>query len=154
MLTVQTQELELARFARSKDPARTIDATWPIYRDLGTASTAVVYFELEPGMHLGMHTDSAEELLVVLEGEVEAVVGDERGRIRAGGMAVVPARVPHDVISVGSTRARVVGVFPSNSIVSVFEEGFAPSGSRVVGTPMPPEASEAEGAPGRAHAVG
>jgi quercetin dioxygenase-like cupin family protein len=137
MLSIQTQELELTHFHSATDDSRHIDADWPVHHGKGTASTAVVYFELAPGKRLGEHTDSSEEVLVVLEGEVDAVVGGERRRVRAGGMAVVPAMVVHDVISAGETTAKVAGVFPSNTVVSVFEGGFAPEDVRVVGTPMP-----------------
>jgi hypothetical protein len=41
------------------------------------------------------------------------------------------------VICAGETTAKVAGIFPSNTIVSVFEGGFAPANVRVVGTPMP-----------------
>ena len=137
MLALQTQELELAHYHSDEDDTRRIDADWPVHRDKGATSTAVVYFELAPGMHLGTHRDSAEEVLVVLEGEIEAVVGEERGRLRAGGIALVPAMVPHDVICTGDVPAKVAGFFPSNTIVSVFDGGFAPENIRVVGTPMP-----------------
>lgn len=143
MFAIQTQDLELTHWQSTDDQTRHIDADWPVYHGKGAASTAVVYFELAPGKRLGTHTDSAEELLVVLEGEIEAVVGDERRRLRAGGMALVPAMAPHDVICSGHAPAKVAGVFPSNTIVSVFEGGFAPAGVRVVGTPMP-EATEPE----------
>lgn len=137
MLTKQTQDLELTHYYSADDGSRHIDADWPIHRGTGAAATAVVYFELAPGKRLGTHTDSAEEVLVVLEGEVDAVVGQERRRVRAGGMALVPAIVPHDVICAGDGPAKVAGIFPSNTVVSVFEGGFAPANSRVVGTPMP-----------------
>jgi quercetin dioxygenase-like cupin family protein len=137
MLTVQTQKLELTHYRSDEDDTRRIDADWPIHRDRGTTSTAVVYFELAPGKRLGTHRDSAEEVLVVLEGEVEAVVGDQRRRLAAGGMAVVPAMASHDVLCAGDVPAKVAGVFPSNTVVSVFEGGFAPEGTRVVGSPMP-----------------
>lgn len=137
MFTIQTQNLKLTHFTADNDRTRRIDADWPLYRDRGAASTAVVYFELEPGMHLGRHTDSAEELLVVLEGEIEAVVDGERKRVAAGGIALVPSMVPHDVNSVGEVPAKVLGVFSSNTVVSTFDEGFAPDNLRVVGTPMP-----------------
>jgi quercetin dioxygenase-like cupin family protein len=140
MHSFQTQDLALTHFQGSEDPSRDILADWPLYRDKGSASTAMVYFELEPGKHLGNHRDSAEELLVVLSGEVEAVVGSERRRVAAGGMALVPPMALHDVVSVGSETAKVAGIFPSNTIVSIFEEGFSPSGARVVGTPPPVEA--------------
>ncbi len=135
MQAVQTSELELMHFSHVGDESGAADAAWPIYRDTGAANTAVVYFELAPGTHLGTHTDSSEEVLVILGGEVEIVVGDERARVGAGGIAVAPAFVPHDLISVGVEPARVAGVFSSNTIVSVFDDPFEQTGGRVVGSP-------------------
>jgi quercetin dioxygenase-like cupin family protein len=102
-----------------------------------------VYFELERGKRLGRHTDSAEEVLVVLAGEVDVIVGDERRRLQAGGMAVVPAEAPHDVIGAGDGTARVTGVFPSRTVVSVFDDEWLPYGTRVLGTPPPVETAVA-----------
>lgn len=144
MLAIQTQDLELTHFYSADDDTRHIDADWPIYRGTGSTSTAVVYFELAPGKRLGTHTDSAEEVLVILEGEVEAVIDGTRGRVRAGGLVRVPAMAPHDVRCVGDTPAKVAGIFPSNTIVSVFEDGFAPADLRVVGTPLPEAAGGSE----------
>ena len=112
-------------------------AAWPVYRDTGAASVAAVYFELAPGMRLPRHRDSAEEVLVVLAGEIEAVVGDERALLAPGGLVVVPSMVPHEAINVGVGPARVAGIFSSNTIVSVFEDTFDQTGGRVVGTPPP-----------------
>lgn len=94
------------------------------------------------GVHhsLGTHTDSAEEVLVVLAGEVDVVVGDQRRRVAAGGIAVVPAEVAHDVVGAGEDTARVAGVFSANTIVSVFDDEWVPYGTRVLGTPPPAEA--------------
>jgi quercetin dioxygenase-like cupin family protein len=88
-------------------------------------------------MRLGRHTDSAEEVLVVLAGEVDVIVGDERRRLAAGAMAVVPAEAPHDVVGVGDRAARVTGIFPSSKVVSVFDDAWLPYGTRVLGTPEP-----------------
>jgi quercetin dioxygenase-like cupin family protein len=141
MQAVQTRDLPLMTFTQPGDPGNAVDATWPVYRDTGAANTAAVYFELRPGMHLPTHTDSAEEILVVLEGEIEAVVGDERCRVRAGGMAVIPAMAPHGALNVGAVTARVAGFFSSNTIVSVFDDRFEQTGGRVVGTPPPAAAT-------------
>jgi quercetin dioxygenase-like cupin family protein len=140
MYAVQTQDVELADIRSPGDATRDVRAAFPLHRETGAASSAMVYFELEPGMRLGRHTDSAEEVLVVLEGEVEAVVGDERGRVRAGGVALVPAMVPHDVINVGTETARACGVFSANTTVAVFDEPFSVMGmepTTVNGTPPP-----------------
>ena len=47
-------------------------ASFPFSKATGNASSAVVYFEIEPGHYLGTHTDSAEEIVLVLSGTVEA----------------------------------------------------------------------------------
>jgi quercetin dioxygenase-like cupin family protein len=139
MYTIQTRELDLMPAHHRSDEENVVRAAWPVHRGTGARSTAAVLFELAHGTRLGTHTDSAEEVLVVLDGEVEFVVGDERRRASAGAIAVVPAEVPHDVIGVGDTPARVAGVFSSNTIVSVFDDEWVPYGTRVLGTPPPDE---------------
>jgi quercetin dioxygenase-like cupin family protein len=109
--------------------------SFPLFMGTGTKNTAVVYFEIEPGYRLGTHTDSAEEILLILEGEVEVSLGEEVGRLSAGEMAVVPAMVPHGMRNVGDERARVTGFFSSNVIVSTFDQPMMPFNQRVVGTP-------------------
>jgi quercetin dioxygenase-like cupin family protein len=138
--TVQTQQLDLLPAHHRDDEANVVRAAWPLSRDTGSRSTAAVYFELEHDMRLGRHTDSAEEVLVVLAGEVDVIVGDERRRVSSGGLAVVPAEVPHDVVGAGDGTARVTGVFSANTIVSVFDDEWLPYGTRVLGTPPPAEA--------------
>lgn len=139
MHIVQTAELELMPAHHRDEDGNVVRAAWPVHRGTGARSSAAVLFELGRGMRLGRHTDSAEEVLVVLQGDVEIVVGEERRRASAGAIAVVPAEVPHDVIGAGDTPARVTGVFSSNTIVSVFDDEWVPYGTRVLGTPPPDE---------------
>ena len=113
------------------DPSVRVRADFPLSAATGSESSAVVYFELEPGCKLGRHTDSAEEVLLVLEGTVEVEVGDERGRISAGEMAVVPEMVPHGVANVGDSMARVIGFFSRGHIVATFDQPYEPMGQQV-----------------------
>lgn len=110
---------------------------FPMHEGTGGASTAVVLFELDPGVALGSHTDSAEEILLVLEGSAEATVGDERGPLSRGQAALVPASVPHDVRNTGSETLRVLGFFSGSTILSRFAESPAPGAPQVFvnGTP-------------------
>lgn len=137
MIAMQLADLDLAQVTSGTDETRRIRVDFPISTVVGAASTAVVYFELEPGEHTGMHTDSAEEVVVVLSGRAEAIVGDERRELTAGGIGLVPALVPHDVRNVGDETVRVVGFFSSSTVVSVFDDPLLPMGTRVVGTPLP-----------------
>ena len=139
MLAVQLAERDLVDISSETDEARRIRVDFPISSVAGAASTAVVYFELEPGEHTGMHTDSAEEIVLILSGRVEATVGDERGELSAGGLGLVPALVPHDVRNIGEETVRVVGFFSSGVVVSVFDDPLMPAGRRVVGSPLPEE---------------
>jgi quercetin dioxygenase-like cupin family protein len=139
MIAVQLEERDLLEVWSETDETRRIRFDFPISSAAGAASTAVVYFELEPGEHTGMHVDSAEETVLILSGRVEAIVGDERGELSAGGLGLVPALVPHDVRNIGDETVRVVGFFTSNVVVSVFDDPMMPVGKRVVGSPLPDE---------------
>jgi quercetin dioxygenase-like cupin family protein len=139
MLAVQTDELELMEGWSENDSTRRARFNFPIFNLTGALTTAVVYFEVDPGQHLGLHTDSAEEVLYIVSGTAEAIVGDESGEIGVGSLALVPAMVPHDIVNAGDETVRVIGFFSSSTVVSVFDDPFAPMGRRVVGTPVPEE---------------
>jgi len=143
MLAVQLADRDLVDISSETDETRRMRVDFPISSVAGAASAAVVYFELEPGERTGMHTDSAEEIVLILSGRVEAIVGDERGELSAGGLGLVPALVPHDVRNVGEETVRVVGFFSSATVVSIFDDPLMPVGKRVVGTPLPEESEVA-----------
>ena len=140
MLAMSTNDLALNEIWLSSDPETArLRVDFPINNSVGSESTAVVYFEIEPGHRLAEHTDSAEELLYVVAGDAEARVGDERGRLTAGDLAVIPAMVPHGVRNVGDTRLKVVGFFSESKIVSTFDEPVQPIGLATLemGAPAP-----------------
>lgn len=135
MIAERIDQLELVEVWYEDDPTMRFRVNFPFFLGTGTRSTAVVYFEIEPGHRLGTHTDSAEEILSILEGEAEVSLGDERGWLSAGEMALVPAMVPHGMRNAGDETIRVVGFFSSNVVVSTFDRPMMPFGQRVVGTP-------------------
>jgi quercetin dioxygenase-like cupin family protein len=139
MLTASTPKLELIDTWFDGDPEHRVHVNFPINTHTGAADSAVVYFEIDPGYKLSTHRDSAEEILYVVQGEAEAHVGDERGRLSAGDLAVIPAMVPHGVRNVGDTRLKVVGFFSESKIVSTFDEPVQPIGLATLemGAPAP-----------------
>jgi quercetin dioxygenase-like cupin family protein len=112
--------------------------SFPVHSATGTASTATVLFELDPGAELPVHTDSAEELLIVVQGTAEARVGDEIGRIGKHEVALVPPMAPHGLRNIGEDVLRVLGTFSSSTVVSTFEQPFEPGGPQVlvIGSPV------------------
>ncbi len=135
MFTVCPDEIEVEERWYESDPTMRFKIALPFNAETGNKDSAVGYFEVEPGNALPTHTDSAEEILLCLEGRVEVTLRNERSQISAGDMALVPAMVPHALRNVGDETVRVVGFFSSNVIVSTFDQPMMPFGQRVVGTP-------------------
>jgi mannose-6-phosphate isomerase-like protein (cupin superfamily) len=139
MQSIDLNSIETMQIESALDPARRPRVAFPISSTTGTAASASVYIELEPGAHIGVHTDSAEEFLIVLEGTGEGLVGDEVAPVEAGQVVVMPAMVRHDMTNTGTELLRVFGTFASSTIVATFEEPLAPGGRQVfvIGAPMP-----------------
>ena len=131
---VDIDSIDLMDMVSELDPTRRLRVGFPHHSAAGNASIATVYFELEPGAHVGLHRDSAEELLLILEGDGKATVGDETALAGPGGILTVPAMAPHDVWNVGSGPLRVLGVFSASTVVSTFDDGPEVF---VIGAPMP-----------------
>ena len=65
----------------------------------------------EPGAETGRHRHPGPTLLVMLEGEVEEVLGDGRTRtLKAGQASWKPARIDHNVKNVAARPARALAV--------------------------------------------
>ena len=142
MLTAKTSELELMQGWFDSDPEHTrVRVTFPLNKWAGSADSAAVYFEIEPGNRLAEHTDSAEEILYVVAGDAEAQVADERRRLSAGELAVIPAMMPHAVVNVGSETVKVVGFFSQSEVISTFNESVQPFGATVLNQGAPPPAA-------------
>lgn len=137
MTTVNLNKLELNEFIGKEDAKQHCKATFPLVGFHGSKELATVYFELEPGDNLGKHTDSAEELLVILSGQAEALVGDKKGIAKEGSLVLIPKLVPHDVKNIGNTTVKVLGIFGgANNIVANFEKEMLPTHSTVVDTSL------------------
>jgi quercetin dioxygenase-like cupin family protein len=139
MLTASTTKLDLLDTSMEGDEEHRVRVAFPVSAATGAAGTAVVYLEIDPGHKLSTHTDSAEEILYIAEGEGEAHVGDETRRVSAGDMAVVPAMAPHGIRNVGDTRLKVVGFFRESTIEATFAEPIMPLGTArpVIGAEAP-----------------
>ena len=86
--------------------------------------------EVPPGCRLPRHTDSAEETIVVVDGTAAVTVGDEDGQVPAGGVALVPECVPHEVRNAGDGTLRFVALYANNDVVTTYEQPIQPSGDR------------------------
>lgn len=135
MQTIDLNTLAMGEMWYEADPAMRLKADFPLYAATGAQSSAVVYFEIEPGHYLGTHTDSAEEIVLVLAGTVEASLGDKTGQLSAGQAVLIPAMVPHGVRNIGTEKARCIGFFAAAVVESQFDQPVMPFGTQQLGTP-------------------
>jgi mannose-6-phosphate isomerase-like protein (cupin superfamily) len=68
--------------------------------------------------------------MLVVAGAAWVKVGDEAAEVRAGGLALVPAGVPHEVCNRGEATLRFLAVYASTDVVSTYEQVVQPGGSR------------------------
>jgi quercetin dioxygenase-like cupin family protein len=66
--------------------------------------------ELAPNAEVPGHQHEAEQLGIVIEGEVRFTLGDERRTLGRGGTWRIPSNVPHQVTA-GPAGATVIDVF-------------------------------------------
>lgn len=111
--------------------------------DSGTMS--VVEFLSPAGFAPPVHSHRYEdELLVVLEGEIDLLSGDERVTAGCGEIAFLPHGVPHSFV-VRSETARYLSVTTARSRVPEFDEFIADMGSPA-DRPELPEPAPVDGA--------
>ena len=130
MTAITPHELELAdAWIEGDDTARWRSASAHGPSD-GARSSGSSILEVPPGCRLPRHTDSAEEVIVVLEGSADVTVGDERDDVCAGGIALVPECVAHEVRNAGDAPLRFVAVYASTDVVTTYEQAIQPGGDK------------------------
>ena len=150
MIASNVNELELVQGWVEAEPSTRGRFHFPIHAGVGATSTSAIYFEVEPGNRIPWHLHTAEEILFVVAGEAEGEVGDERGSLSAGGLALVPAGVRHRVTNAGPGTLRVLGFFSSAAVITTLEDEIVPLGTRVL--PVPPHDYAVQSERGRVEA--
>jgi mannose-6-phosphate isomerase-like protein (cupin superfamily) len=96
----------------------------------GAGSSGSSLLEVGPGCRLPRHTDSAEETIVVVAGKAAVTVGDESAEVTAGGLALVPECVPHEVRNGGEEPLRFVALYAGTDVTTTYEDEVQPGGER------------------------
>jgi quercetin dioxygenase-like cupin family protein len=89
------------------------------------------YSEAGVGAGAPLHVHESDELIVILEGTVDARLGQDEHRIGADHTLVIPPNVPHGFTSVGPGDARILTFFPVSDPFghTTFLEGGPPVSS-------------------------
>ena len=64
-------------------------------RSVHTGSITLIYWSVEEGAAIPVHTHAHEQVAHVLKGKFELTVGEETKGLEPGVVAVIPSMVPH-----------------------------------------------------------
>ena len=82
----------------------------------GAQSLWVGHLEIEPGARVTTHIHpDPEEAMVIVEGELEAVLGDEVVTLGPGDTVLAPAGVKHGFVNRSGANAALLASFPKTS---------------------------------------
>ena len=81
--------------------------------ELGARSLTVLDITMAEGSEVTTHIHPTEEAMVVLEGEVRVVLGDEALTVTAGQTVLAPAGVRHGFVNHSEHDARIIAIFPT-----------------------------------------
>ncbi|QJP13391.1 cupin domain-containing protein [Starkeya sp. ORNL1] len=99
-----------------------------------TQSSTIVY-EIEPGGHLGWHTDATEETQYIIAGTGELLMDDGKHAVGPGSVFVLPTDVRHDLVNTGTETLRAVAFFAAAMFTQTFDQIMLPPNTHVLGTP-------------------
>jgi quercetin dioxygenase-like cupin family protein len=130
------------------DPSLRFVAVFPIRDGMGAVASTAVYYILEPGRHTGLHSENAEEVLYVFDGEGEVFVEGSQLQLRGGDFRVFPADAPHDIYAYGDRELRLLSFYPVALMESTFQQVLQPVNTNVLTSQpfgdRPPEAEPDE----------
>lgn len=85
-----------------------------VRKEVGAERLTVNEITLAPGASIPLHIHPThEEAIVILEGQIEATLGDAVQRISGGHTVLAPTGVKHMLKNVGNGPARILAIFPT-----------------------------------------
>jgi quercetin dioxygenase-like cupin family protein len=119
------------------DPSMRFAAIFPVGEDQGATASSVAYYIIEPGRHTGVHSDNAEEIIFVTEGEGELFAMGRTERLAAGKFHVLATGLDHDIYAQGAGPLRLLSFFPTPEVISRFQQVVYPVGGHELSSKPP-----------------
>jgi quercetin dioxygenase-like cupin family protein len=129
------EELELVVWSVGDDPATSGRIATATSAETGAESMTIV-LEVDPGKRIPLHTHSAEETVIVINGSAIATAGETQGPVAVGSVIVVPAYALHGFVNTGDDTLRLLAFFPAGAVVSWFDGPIAPFGVEALTLPL------------------
>ena len=107
---------------RMADPVDKRSVRHLVSSENGTESLTISELIVEPGSEGTLHTHDADEAIMVMEGSIQFVVGDEVQTVRSGYTMVAPPGTPHKLVNNTWVQARMLVTHPTNDLGTSYLE--------------------------------
>ena len=88
----------------------------------GSQSLTVVEVTLQPDSTAPTHYHPTEEAMLIMDGELDAVLGDEVFPVSAGHIVLAPPGVKHGFVNRSEAPAKLFGIHPTNKVEMIFTD--------------------------------
>jgi quercetin dioxygenase-like cupin family protein len=75
------------------------------------------YVTSEPGKGASKHRHPYIETFVIIDGDIEVIVGGVTERLHGGTIAIIPANTWHEFTNMGDRRALMVNIHPVDEMI-------------------------------------
>ncbi len=86
-----------------------------INKAAGAHNLTIGELVMHDGSALRLHTHPTDEAIILLEGSVEMVVGDESRTVTPGHTLLAPPGTPHRLVNSSGADAKMFTVFPTDN---------------------------------------
>ena len=88
----------------------------------GTESLSISELVVHPGSEGRLHVHDSDEAVMVVEGSIQFIVGDEVRTVRSGYTMLAPPGTPHKLVNNTWVQARMLVTHPINKLETTFLE--------------------------------
>ena len=91
-----------------------------VTKGVGAQSLTVGELVMHHGSALRLHTHPTDEAIVLLEGSVQMIVGDETHDGAVGDTLLAPPETPHRLVNNSGADARMYTIFPTDNPTTTY----------------------------------
>jgi quercetin dioxygenase-like cupin family protein len=135
MNPVSTNDIDWVQVRSNEDASIRWAGVFASYGGHGADQSSTVVFAIEPGGHLGWHTDATEETQYVIAGSGELRTEEGTFPVGPGSVFVLPTNVRHDLANTGTEPLHAVAFFAAAMFTQRFDAVLQPANAHVIGTP-------------------
>jgi quercetin dioxygenase-like cupin family protein len=132
---VASDKMARIKVRSSDDPSIKWNAAFATYGGHGADQSSTIVYEIEPGGHLGWHTDATEETQYIVSGVGELQTEEGNFPVGPGSVFVLPTNLRHDLANTGKDPLRAVAFFAAAMFTQDFDSVMLPPKTHILGTP-------------------